>query len=200
MDVVLGLDVSTSIIGWSIVAVNTKVSDGPVKDGYIDLRKVKDGFWAKVDIVKKELDDLLNEIHDDKEKFHEGKWNLVRIFIEDPVKKFKKGASSADTISLLGRFNALVSYFVRDIGMCGDPEYIEVSRARGTIGLKLLSRKKAAGLGHKEQTFSQLSKTVFNDRVWEVNRNGKIQPWCWDICDAFVIAAAGVIHYKSKEM
>jgi len=190
MDVVFGLDVSTSIVGWSVAAADAVSGDLPLMDGYIDLRKIKDGFWAKVDHVRQALRDVTGKIWLADHK-------IVCVAIEDPVKKFKRGASSADTISLLDRFNALVSFFARSLTAL-DPLYLEVSRARNTIGLKLVSRKKADGLGHKEQTFQQLNETVFKDRVWDLNRNGKIQPYCWDVVDAFVIAMAGVIDVQKN--
>lgn len=183
MDVALGLDVSTSIVGWSIIPLDAKLGDKPLEKGHVDLRKVK-GFWNKVDVVRTWMED-----------HHVGMTDVglvvKRVFIEDPVKKFRRGMSSASTISLLAKFNALVSCFARDeLGI--DPLYIGATAARKHIGMKLVSKKKANGMNEKKQTFSQLNETVFKDEDWPLNRNGKVQPYCYDAVDSYVICMAGI--------
>jgi len=150
--------------------------------GYIDLRKVKSGFWGKVDITKESLKALKYDI--DLYNF-----SITKLAIEDPVKKFRRGMSSANTIALLAKFNIMVSYFARELFLI-DPIYIDATAARKAIGIPLLSKKKAGGKNQKEQTFEYLSNSVFKHEVWELNRNKKVQPYCLDKVDAYVIAEA----------
>jgi len=185
MDCALGLDISTSIIGWSVMPLTAKLGDQPKLMDHIDLRKVKGGFWDKVDTVQRSVNDLFNDLH-------QRGISIEKLYIEDPVKRFKSGGSSADTIGLLAKFNCMVSYFARQrLGY--DPVYLDASHARRTLGIKLTSKAKSGGANQKEQTFRQLAETVFRDVVWPVNRNDNMQPYCYDRVDSYVIVMAGVL-------
>lgn len=186
MDTVLAFDISTSIIGWALVKPKSTLADYPIERGNIDLRKVKGGFWDKVSQTREEIK-LLND------RF-KTKYDIKGIYIEDPLKKFARGKSSAGTISLLARFNAIVSFFVLETFSI-QPLYIDATFARKKIGVPLLSRKKSGGLSQKEQTFSFLCLGVFKNEIWPTNKNGRIQPWCYDEVDAFVIAIAGCLGF-----
>lgn len=184
-DVVLALDVSTSIIGWSILYLDSQIGDPPITMGHIDLRKIKTGFWGKVDEAKLLLEAVIDVSL-------AGEHNCVRICIENPVKRFRRGMSSAHTIALLAKFNVLISYFVRQrLGL--DPFYIDASEARRALGIKLVSKAKAGGKNEKEQTFEQLSETVFHDVSWPMTKKGNIQAFCYDRVDAYVIGLAGAL-------
>jgi hypothetical protein len=186
MDVAFALDISTSVIGWAILPITTPVllSQRPILRGHIDLRKNDGGFWSKVDQMEKELSVIVNNIFTS---------HVIRqLFVEDPVERFKNGLSSAHTIALLARFNALTSCHVRRLVNL-NPIYIDATAARKVIGVPLLSKKKSGGMDQKEQTFQHLSKSIFLNENWPVNRNGKIQPWCYDEVDAYVICLAGCL-------
>lgn len=186
VDIILGLDVSTSIVGWTALAVDAPPGSRPLEGmwGHIDLRKVE-GFWAKSDRAQSEVRSVVSTLGTMGHR-------ITEVAIECPVKKFTRGKSTAGTIVLLARFNALVSHFSREVtGL--DPSYIDVTVARKSLGVKLLSRKKSGGKGQKEQTFEFLGETVFKDEAWDLNRNGNIQPWCYDRVDSYVIAMAAVL-------
>lgn len=183
MDVMLALDVSTSVIGWALLPPQSKIDTYPTLKGHIDLRKVKGGFWQKVTIMSSELDKL-------KASFTTLGFIVRAIYIEEPLKKFSRGRSSANTLSMLARFNALTSY--RALLTFGvEPLYIDATFARKKIGIPLLSKKKSGGISQKEQTFLFLCKNVFLNESWPKNKNGKIMPHCFDEVDAFVICVAG---------
>ena len=181
----LGLDISTSIIGWSIMPIDAKLGDIPTRMDHIDLRKITSCFWDKVDRANVEINGLLTIFSDQETP-------ITALYIEDPVKRFKSGGSSADTIGLLAKFNCMVSYFARQ-RLKFHPVYIDASHARRGLGIKLLSKKNAGGKNQKEQTFQQLSETVFKEVKWPLNRNGKLQPYCYDRVDSYVICMAGVL-------
>lgn len=184
MDVCLALDVSTSVIGWAVLPENAGVSSRPLLMDHIDLRKNKHGFWAKVDQMERELQIVIASVS--------SQHTIKRLYVEDPVERFRNGLSSAHTIALLAKFNALVSVHARRLTAL-DPLYIDATQARKKIGVPLLSKVKSGGVDQKQQTMDFLSKNVFKDEKWPTNRNGKIQPWCYDRVDAFVICLAGCL-------
>jgi hypothetical protein len=187
MDVILGLDVSSSVIGWSIIENITHAAPfmKPIMWGHIDLRNEKGGFWAKVDVMEHEMSRVISSIH-------YGGHSITKLMIEDPVEKFKRGSSSAHTIALLARFNALVSQHVRrETGLL--PLYVDATAARRAIGVPLLSKKKSGGIDHKQQTFTFLCETVFSGVVWPLNRAGNIEIWNFDRVDSYVICLAGCL-------
>lgn len=189
MDVAFALDVSTSVIGWSILPVTSQIGTYPISRGHIDLRKNKGGYWSKVDQMETELTTVIVTL--------KSQHVIQRLFIEDPVERFRNGLSSAHTIALLARFNALVSQHARR-SLSLDPLYIDATAARKVIGVPLLSKKKSGGIDQKQQTFNYLSKNVFLNEVWPLNRNGKIQPWCFDEVDSYVICLAGCLGLGSS--
>ena len=183
---ILGLDVSTSIIGYAILPIGAAAYDPPIEMGHIDLRKCKDGFWQKTDTAKVEIEALCT------------KYNFEHIFIEDPLQKFRKGASSAHTISLLSKFNALCSYFVRQAAGV-DPVYIGATQARKLCSVPIIRKKKKKCIetpqkSAKEQTFDYLCTNVFINKEWPKTKKGNIQVYCGDQVDAYVIALAGSIQ------
>jgi hypothetical protein len=179
---VLALDISTAIIGWACVEPGDDplgVNLSTLRMGHVDLRKLT-GMWTKLDAAEKELAAVIESFGS----------SIDAVYVEDPVERFRTGLSSAHTIATLARFNVLVSAWLRRV-LELDPRYIDATQARRAIGVPLLSKKKANGLNQKEQTFRYLCDTVFKGVEWSRNRTGKIQPWCYDECDAFVISVAG---------
>lgn len=180
---VLGLDISTSVTGWAILA-----SDGFMIDiGHIDFKKCNT-IWEKVDKALLELTDIC-ALH-----------KPVCFFIEESLQGFRPGFSSAATLLLLAKFNGLLSYKVREL-LKIDPVYISSSEARKLCGIKLLQKKKhPRALGHKEQTFEHVSSTFLKDKIWVEKRFAdqkkhlvdRVMDFCLDECDAFVIAKAGL--------
>lgn len=190
---ILGLDISTSIIGWTLLQAGATTCDergsprydAPEKMSHIDLRKCK-SFWETVDRARVEIEKIFQE-------------NAVtQVFIEDPVQKFRKGKSSAHTISLLNKFNALCSYFARQASGI-DPIHIGATSARKLCNIPIASKKKANGRSAKEQTFDFLRTNVFKETDWPLTRNGNLQAYCWDEVDSYVIALAGTMLEKAEE-
>lgn len=187
MDVALALDISTSVIGCAVIEhrqFELTALHEPILMTHIDLRKNKGGMWSKIDQAEIELTDIINGIRNEH--------HIKSLYVEDPVEKFRTGLSSAHTIALLAKFNALVSNHARKL-LKLDPLYIDATEARKRIGVPLLSKKKSGGVDQKEQTFLFLKSTVFMNRIWPLNRTNKIQPWCYDEVDAAVICWAGLL-------
>ena len=85
---ILGLDVSTSIVG---VCVYDDIKEKIVKTDYIDLRKVG-SFLEKAQVVENYIK---NDLSDEK---------IDYVFIEEALMFFRRGGSTAKTMSVLQRF------------------------------------------------------------------------------------------------
>ena len=170
--VILGLDISTSITGYSCVDTNGDITE--FRAG-VNLTMFKD-LWKKSDIMRSALQDL---------KLALGKkgCSVEKIVIEEPVIGFRPGKSSARTIARLVMFNGMVSLIAREIfGL--DPMHIISSSARSKAGIKIKKgeRAKAQVLRWVGEKFSI---------VWPLTKTGKPKPWCEDVADATVLAIAG---------
>ena len=107
---VLGVDVSTSITGFAIVA------DGEIVFyDSIDLRKHKNVFDKTIAIKEKILDlyemyQLDNE--ESRVRFGNSEYPIEHIYVEQPFTFFNSGGSSAKTMATLQRFNGIVSWLL----------------------------------------------------------------------------------------
>ena len=170
---ILGLDVSTSIIGYAIL--DSDELSGIVEIGHIDFSKCND-FWEKVDFARKRLTEIIS------------KHKPEKTYIEESLMGFSSGLSSAGTLFTLAKFNALVTFFVRE-EMNETPVYISAGSARKSCGIKLLQKKKC-GLSHKEQTFNWMLAGPLSTFEFPKGRTGKFKSFAYDEVDGFVIALA----------
>lgn len=183
---ILGLDVSTSCTGVCIVDSDIEPIDGNhIK--LLDRIEFKgcDTLWEKADAVQSYLVGLRQT------DFSVGK--IERIVVEEPLMGFRTGMSSAQTITMLMRFNGIVSYIARKI-FGHDPEYISSGHARKVCGIKL--QKTAVGGPQKEQVFSHMQRNDLKHVKWETKKSGNIVDWSRDATDAYVIARAAMISGK----
>ena len=167
---VLGLDISTSITGYTLID-----GDKIILNGAWDTRKYKD-FFEKVIHVKAGLE----EIHKQYGK------QIGAIYIEQSLQSFRSGFSSAKTLSTLSRFNGIISWLAFDQYKT-KPEYLAATSARKLCGIKVPRGQKA-----KQVVLNFL---VDNEPafVLEYTRNGNPKPECYDKADSIVIAKAGAI-------
>lgn len=183
-NLILGLDVSTSVTGVCIV--DPSVDPGCGNISYLDRIEFKKcvTLWDKADRVKHEL--LLL-----KDRFPS-----ISIFaLEEPLLGFSKGMSSAATITTLMRFNGIVSYIGREVfGV--DPTYIPAASARKLCGVKL-QKTSVAGMPHKEQVFKYMCEHDLSHVEWPLTpKSGAIVGWSRDATDAYVIARASGLMQK----
>lgn len=173
----MGLDISTSVIGCSVL------SDGFNIDlmTHIDFKSSM-SFWQKADHALEQLIEIIDKHRPDV------------VYVEEPVLSYSPGRSSAGTIITLAKFNYILSYEVR-LGMNKDPIHITVGDARKACGVKTQQRKKANGKSHKEQTFDAMtspSGPLFG-MVFPRTKNGTYKNFVADEVDSYVIARAGMI-------
>lgn len=179
MSLILGLDISTSIVGWCILDKSTQAF---ISAGAIDLKKTKCVFH-KATCVFNELKSL-DHTH-----------QIDTVAIEENLQAFRPGFSSAKTLVSLARFNGMVSLQAHDVfGVI--PGFINVNHARKVAGLKI-DRKSSRST--KEQVFDfvkpKLPEYDWPTRVMKSGpRKGLVlfTDSCYDISDAYVIALSCV--------
>ena len=167
---ILGLDVSTSITGYTIVD-NGKI----ILNGAWDTRKYKN-FFDKVVHVKDGLDKIRKEYGT----------RITAVYIEQSLQSFRSGFSSAKTLSTLSRFNGIVSWLVFDQYKI-QPEYLAATSARKLCGIKVSRGQKAKQVVLKFLLDNEPSFVI------EYTRNGNPKPESYDKADSIVIAKAGAI-------
>ena len=172
---ILGLDISTSITGATIIDDKGKV----IYNEAWDLRKYKD-FFEKASIVKNkilELDDI---------------FFIKKIYIEQSLQSFRSGFSSAKTLSTLSRFNGVVSWLCYNI-LELKPEYVAATSARKKCGIKVPKGTKA------KQVVMQYVIDNVPDVLIAYTKYGNPKPQCFDMADSWVIAQAGWLECKNKK-
>lgn len=183
-DLTIGLDISTSVTGIAIIESrkNFNPNHHVVHWRPIELQKCKT-FWKKTDVIRDALIDV-------REKHAP---NVSTIFVEEPMKRFATGMSSAQTVSTLQRMNGIVCYIAYKIWGV-EPEYVNVSAARKASGVKVVQTKKDPQQRNaKKQTFDHMLANDLSYIVWPTKRNSQPKDWAFDVVDAYVIAKGGML-------
>ena len=109
---ILGLDISTTLVGIAILDDNGKL----IKTDGLDISKISNTF-ERLETVGAELYTIRSE------------YDIKDVFIETALKKFLPGKSRADTIIKLAKFNGVVSWICFE---CFEqaPTYINVNTSR----------------------------------------------------------------------
>ena len=167
---ILGLDISTSITGYTILDGKTILECGK-----LDLRNKK-----YVDFLDKstEAKKLIQEIHK--------KYKITEVFIEEALTRMGAGMSSAHTITTLQRFNGILSWMCYEvIGI--KPKYIACRQARKMLGILVPKGgdAKQIVLKHWLDTEPQF--------VVEYSKFGNPVQGTFDRADSLVIAKAGYL-------
>ena len=170
MDVILGLDVSTSRTGVSIVDQDQNLL-------YYQALKLnsKDSLEDRCILLEYYINSEIKT-----------KYNISKIYIEQPFIMFSGGKTTAMTMSKLQRFNGMVSFMIRkSFGF--DAELIAANIARGAIGL-IIKR----GENTKKKVIEWVKQKYPKDFIFELTRYGNPKPGTDDMADAIVIALAGL--------
>tara|TARA_Y100000114_G_C11759684_1_gene328854 strand:+ start:3129 stop:3680 length:552 start_codon:yes stop_codon:yes gene_type:complete len=165
----LGLDISTSITGATIVE-----SGKIIESVYWDTRN-KNRFptiYNKANFIKDKIQDL--------KKRHK----ITDIYIEQSLHSFRSGFSSAQTLSTLSRFNGIISWVCWDLfGV--EPQMLAATSARKTAGVGI-----KRGDNAKEKVL-QFIIDNYPKIVIEYTKHGNPKPGTLDMCDSIIIALAG---------
>jgi hypothetical protein len=181
---ILGLDISTSITGISILENNDSGDANIILLDKIEFKNCKT-FWEKVDLAKNYFDS---------KEFNLASQGLDKILVEESLQSFRSGMSSALTITTLSKFNSVVSYIAREKFKL-DPEYVSATSARKQCGIKI-QKTSLIGKNAKEQTFEWAMNGPLKSIVWPLKKNGQPKDWSRDATDAYVIALSGIKKYK----
>ena len=182
---VLALDISTSCTGWCVVDIDNCLGSSKVDLGYIPMSNIK-GSYAKAQKVL--------------ETFHEIKkiYEIDHIFVEENLQSFRTGLSSAKTLATLSRFNGIVSYLSQSVFNV-EPVFLNVNNARRSVGLKII-RKSKGGADTKLQVLEWVKSQINHDWPKKTLKSGPrkgltiIDPVCYDMADAYVIARSGIMN------
>ena len=160
---ILGLDISTTTIGFCLLKDGVIIEAGAIKLDNIE------GPFKKAETAKAILSNLPSPI--------------TTVAIEKSLMGFSAGASSAKTLHTLASFNGIISWIVYDLfGI--EPIYLSATSARSTLGIKIPKGQKAKDL---VMTWVMQNETSFQP---DTTKSGKAKKHFYDIADAIVIARA----------
>lgn len=165
--IILGLDVSSSTIGWGAVKVDfTSRSIKLIDCGYIKPEK-KGSLVKRIASTREQVISIFEMIKPD------------YIGIEDII-QFIKGRSSANTVIMLATFNRMICLLSYD-WLRIEPELFSVLSIRH--GLKL-----SAILPKKEDMPNIISKHLSIPFPFIKNKRGKITVESYDVADGIAVA------------
>lgn len=166
---ILGLDISTSITGATII------QDGKIIENFVWDTRNKRKFptlYEKADLIQKDFWTI------------KAKHDITDIYIEQSLQSFRSGFSSAKTLSTLARFNGIISwncYKAFDI----KPEMIAASSARKLAGV---------GIKRGDNAKEKVLQFILDNHpqiTIEYTKHGNPKPGMLDMCDSIIIALAG---------
>ena len=174
----LGLDISTSCTGVSILDMTGKIV------ALSHFKPKGSTLVEKADSLRIFLVSFCSENKISK---------FEKIYIEQNLQRFRRGFSSAQVINTLARFNGMISYIAYQ-EFDTQPEYVNVNEGRKALGIKI-----PRGSDTKEEILKWCQKQ-YVDVEWPEKtlksgpRKGLVilDPCCYDIADALVTARAGL--------
>jgi Holliday junction resolvasome RuvABC endonuclease subunit len=173
MNYILGLDISTTTIGWALIFKE----DGRTQSvGHITFKKGLD-LWDKLNHFKEQSNQFLGS-------------DISAVSIEEPLKGFKPGLSSAQTLSLLSQFNGMVSATVFNITGI-KPVHINASTARSSVGIRIDTKDKTKTT--KQKILEQV-KFKDNNIPWTGKKGDE------DAADAWVVAQSFRTLFKTSNI
>ena len=174
---ILGLDISTSITGVTVLDTNGNI----VFNEAWDFRN------------KRSFPTLFEKGYEIKELLNQLKWeyDITSVYIEQSLQSFRSGFSSAKTLSTLSRFNGIVSWLCFEVFEL-KPEYIAATSARKKCGIKIPKGQKAKQVVIQHVVDNVPAVTIL------YTKHGNPKPGCYDKADGWVIAKAGYLCQKEK--
>jgi hypothetical protein len=175
--VYVGLDISTSIIGFCALDESGNLLD----IDHLVLKKEK-SLYKKVDLFRAFIVKKTKNFSD------------IKFFVEAPLLMFKMKASMASVIALLQKFNALCCFQIYSIWNV-EPILLNVASVRKTIGISLPKKKKKSEI--KPIIFNHIkSLKIIPESHWTYKKTGTLKDHHYDECDACVVVKGGYILDK----
>lgn len=166
---ILGLDISTSVIGIAVLDEDKNLMS-------YDAIKFKSdvSLEERADFLSKEIQTLNTT------------WRIKHVFVEQPFIAFSGGKTTAVTMSKLQRFNGMCCYGLYCIYR-NSPTLIQANKARGLVGIKVRRGEKA-----KPVVLAWVKENYKGSFSYEMTRHGNPKPTTYDMADAVVVARAGI--------
>lgn len=171
MDAILGLDISTTVIGCSVV----DMEGNPKYIWHIDLRK-QNGLIDKAGMFRQDMATCV--------------YDIAHVAIEEPLVMYRTGGSSAQIISMLAQFNGMCSIIAAEV-FGTTPVYYNVNTARK---LALPGTKFPKGENRKQIVLDTVTHR-FGLPV-DMTKTGKPKAYMYDEADATVIALAHQVSMR----
>jgi len=169
---ILGLDISTSITGYTVLDYEGNI----LACDHIDLRKEKD-FFKKIQIVNSQLEAINDE------------YEIEQVYVEESLQSFNRAAGKS--LSILSKINGIVSWLCYNM-FYGEPKYFGARSARKLCGITIPRGSKA-----KMVTFQFVIDNVPGFEV-QYTRHGNPKAGYTDRSDSYVIAKAGWIREREE--
>jgi hypothetical protein len=168
---VMGLDISTSKIGLSIITTDKRILTSEV---------IK--FKTETPLEEK-VDMLVNKIEKLKKYYY-----VSEVFIEEPFIAFSSGKTTAQTMAKLQRFNGMCCYAVYKLfNSC--PTMVSVRSARSKLGIKI---PKGTKQGDAKKHIIEYVERNHPEFVYSITAHGNPVPGTDDRADAIVLALYGL--------
>ena len=166
---ILGLDVSTSVVGYTLLDEDAKL----IKCEAWDLRNKRyfPSLYSKAAFVKEKLEEI--NLY----------FTIEHVYIEEPFVFFKSGGSTGKTMAKLQSFNGIISWICHDL-FGFSPKHLSPAQARKLNGIKVSRGQKA-----KQVDLDYLLKNEESFTIEYTNR-GNPKPVSYDRADSFIIAKA----------
>jgi Holliday junction resolvasome RuvABC endonuclease subunit len=162
---ILGIDVSTSKIGYCVVDDNKNLLE-------VNFKKLKEGTLEEKASVF-----FCDEMHQIKRKYR-----IKEIRIEEPFTMFSGGRTTAGTMSKLQRFNGMISILAyRCFKLV--PVLVPSRSARSKCGIKI-----KRGENTKKKIIEWVEQKYPKDFIVELTRHGNPKPGTDDMADSIVVA------------
>lgn len=162
--VILGIDASTTTIGWSFFSKEI------LDCGFIDIKKIdtnKEKAYCFVNFIKE----------------HKHFKNCKYIILEAALSNFSRGFTSQQTILKLVRWNSILEYILTE----EFPTKTIILESVNTIRKNVFGKCRIKGVKSKEFVKLNLEKSIENlDKYNVYNTKGKIDKRTEDIYDAIV--------------
>lgn len=172
---ILALDISTTTIGYTIFCRN---KNKLIEASYISLKK-EDDLFDKLDKAK----EILSSRYRDQ---------IDEIAIEEPLKMFMQGKSSAQTLVKLISFNGMVSGMLYDMFNV-KPIYYNATSARKVALDRTIHRTE-----DKKEVVQEWVSNTYPEIEWEYKPRAtdKLKEEMYDLSDSVVV---GVCHMKNRK-
>ena len=173
MAYILGLDISTSVIGMAVMDCDHKL---------IHYRNLKMSSKEDLEIRCWQFKQELLSLFED--------YAFDMVYVEQPAMMFGGGKTTAQTMSKLQRFNGMCCYAVYTQTFLV-PQLVHANSARKKMNISIPRNVKK-----KKHFIIQEVQKKYPNFTYEITSHGNPKPGTDDIADAIVIAYYGVSVFK----